>query len=91
MADSAKGEWMRFGFDRARQAGVWLRTLVGPRECVLLAGLVLLGYGAWRVYPPAGFVVSGGLLVWFTRPVRVDPAEEVRLLIARELDARARR
>ncbi|EEZ9025318.1 hypothetical protein ABSY27_12145 [Escherichia coli] len=28
-------------------------------------GALLLAYGAWLIYPPAGFVVAGGLcLLW---------------------------
>ncbi|KDU49810.1 putative membrane protein [Escherichia coli 3-373-03_S4_C3] len=28
-------------------------------------GVLLLAYGAWLIYPPAGFVVAGGLcLCW---------------------------
>lgn len=33
------------------------------REIVGLAGAALAGYGAWQAYPPAGFMVAGGILV----------------------------
>lgn len=29
------------------------------RDFIGLAGLALLGYGAWLVYPPAGFLAPG--------------------------------
>lgn len=38
--------------------------VIGPREIGLLAGLVLVGYGAWSVYPPAGFVAPGAVLLY---------------------------
>lgn len=86
---------MRFGSERVRRwgsaVGIWVGQTVGARELVLLVGLLLLGYGAWCVSPPAGFLVPGALLVWFTRPIRVSTADELRVLIATELDARSRR
>lgn len=33
------------------------------REIVGAAGAALAGYGAWLSYPPAGFMVAGGILV----------------------------
>lgn len=33
------------------------------REAVGFAGCGLVAYGAWLVYPPAGFVVAGALLI----------------------------
>lgn len=33
------------------------------REIVGVAGAALAGYGAWLAYPPAGFMVGGGILV----------------------------
>lgn len=33
------------------------------RDLVALAGAGLVAFGAWRVYPPAGFIVGGVLLV----------------------------
>ena len=35
---------------------------VDRRDFVLLIGLGLVGYGAWLVFPPAGFIVPGGIL-----------------------------
>lgn len=37
---------------------------VGPREAGLLIGLGLVGYGAAQVYPPAGFVLPGMVLLY---------------------------
>ncbi|QXZ79653.1 hypothetical protein [Rhizobium sp. L51/94] len=33
------------------------------REIIGFAGAALSGYGAWLAYPPAGFMVGGGILV----------------------------
>lgn len=33
------------------------------RDAAGLTGAALLAYGAWRVYPPAGFIVLGLLLL----------------------------
>ena len=33
------------------------------RDAVALVGAGLMAYGAWLVYPPAGFIVPGALLV----------------------------
>lgn len=33
------------------------------REIVGAGGAALAGYGAWLSYPPAGFMVAGGILV----------------------------
>ncbi|MBB4574399.1 MULTISPECIES: hypothetical protein [Rhizobium] len=33
------------------------------RELTGAAGAALAGYGAWMSYPPAGFMVAGGILV----------------------------
>ena len=29
-------------------------------------GALLLAYGAWQIYPPAGFVVAGGLCLFWS-------------------------
>ncbi|HAW0460570.1 TPA: hypothetical protein JLJ37_005241, partial [Escherichia coli] len=29
-------------------------------------GALLLAYGAWLIYPPAGFVVAGGLCLFWS-------------------------
>ena len=33
------------------------------REVAGYGGVALLAYGAWMVYPPAGFIVAGALLL----------------------------
>lgn len=33
------------------------------RDLAGLSGVGLVAYGAWLVYPPAGFIVGGSLLV----------------------------
>jgi len=33
------------------------------RDAAGLAGAGAVAYGAWLVYPPAGFMVGGGLLI----------------------------
>jgi hypothetical protein len=50
--------------DRANVADAGLK--IDPqtiREIVGLAGAALSGYGAWLAFPPAGFMVGGGILV----------------------------
>ncbi|MGV2188771.1 hypothetical protein ACQZ4Q_08145 [Agrobacterium vitis] len=37
--------------------------IVGGRELVLFAGLVLVGYGLSLVFLPAAFIVPGGIMV----------------------------
>lgn len=32
-------------------------------DALLMIGLGLLGYGCWLVYPPAGFIAVGAVLV----------------------------
>jgi hypothetical protein len=41
----------------ARVMPALLRDLAG------LAGVALIAFGAWQIYPPAGFIVAGVLLV----------------------------
>ena len=31
-----------------------------------VGGLVLLGVGGWLAWPPAGFLLPGAVLIWFT-------------------------
>lgn len=38
------------------------------RDCIVFLGIGLVGIGAWMVYPAAGFITSGALLVWIGRP-----------------------
>ena len=33
------------------------------RDCAGLTGVALVSYGAWLVYPPAGFIAGGTLLL----------------------------
>ena len=33
------------------------------RDLVGLSGVGLVSYGAWLVYPPAGFIVGGSLMI----------------------------
>jgi hypothetical protein len=33
------------------------------RGMAFVAGLLMIGYGAWRIYPPAGYITGGLLLV----------------------------
>ena len=33
------------------------------RDAAGLAGIGLIAYGAWLVYPPAGFIAAGALLL----------------------------
>ena len=45
-----------------------LRTIAGAvpgvvRDLAGLAGVGLVSYGAWMIYPPAGFVAGGLLLI----------------------------
>lgn len=34
------------------------------RDAIVFGGIALAGYGAWLIYPPAGFMVGGGALFW---------------------------
>lgn len=49
---------------RLANLGSAIAGLIGPRESGLLAGLGLLGYGAFQVYPPAGFFLPGAVLLY---------------------------
>lgn len=45
-----------------------LRTVAGAvpglvRDLAGLSGVGLVAYGAWLIYPPAGFIVGGCLLI----------------------------
>jgi len=33
------------------------------RDIAGLGGVGLVSYGAWLIYPPAGFIIGGGLLI----------------------------
>ena len=41
----------------AMAVGVVLRDMIG------LAAVGLIAYGAWLIFPPAGFIAGGGLLL----------------------------
>lgn len=47
---------------RTRPAPITISSQIF-REIVGAAGAGLAGYGAWLHYPPAGFMVGGGVLV----------------------------
>ena len=55
--------------DRDRDAGVAVRpapitiSLQVFREIMGTLGAGIAGYGAWLHYPPAGFMVGGGVLI----------------------------
>jgi hypothetical protein len=34
-------------------------------DALIVAGAGVLSYGAWLVYPPAGYLVAGGLMLVF--------------------------
>ena len=45
-----------------------LRTIAGAvpgviRDLAGLSGVGLVSYGAWMIYPPAGFITAGVLLI----------------------------
>lgn len=47
---------------------VAVRTIAGVvpglvRDLAGLCGVGLVSYGAWMIYPPAGFIVAGTLLI----------------------------
>lgn len=52
----------------------WFSEIAAPvvaanvRELVFALGLVLLAAGAALVYPPAGLIVPGAILVWLAIP-----------------------
>jgi hypothetical protein len=41
-----------------------VKSAIGAREAMLLAGLGLVSYGAAGVYPPAAFFLPGAVLVF---------------------------
>ncbi|MGH8867084.1 MAG: hypothetical protein ACRDYU_03700 [Actinomycetes bacterium] len=51
----------RFSLGAATAAGTTVRLT--RRVLPGLAGLVLVSYGAWLAYEPAGFMTAGGLLL----------------------------
>jgi hypothetical protein len=48
----------------ARGVGAFVRKLPDLlRDLAALAGVAAIGYGAWLIYEPAGYIVSGALLI----------------------------
>lgn len=43
------------------------------REIQTVIGVGLLAYGAHQVYPPAGYLIPGLVLVWLGLPSRPSP------------------
>jgi hypothetical protein len=52
---------------------VWRFLAAAHQELLFFAGVVLLAVGAWWMYPPAGLITAGGLLVWISIPTRHFP------------------
>jgi hypothetical protein len=42
-------------------------------ELVFFGGVIAVSLGAWAIYPPAGLLTGGGLLVWISIPTRRFP------------------
>ena len=42
---------------------VFVARSFGVGEVMLVGGLALTGYGAWQVYPPAGFFIPGAIML----------------------------
>lgn len=38
------------------------------RDLVFFSGIVLVGIGAWMIYQPSAFIVTGLMLFWTARP-----------------------
>lgn len=55
----------------------WFRKLIALFDDIesvfLVAGVPMLAYGAHQVYPPAGWLVAGAVLVWVGLPTRPFP------------------
>lgn len=47
----------------ARLAAVRTSALSLVPDALLISGAVLIAYGAWLIYPPAGFITAGLLLL----------------------------
>ena len=48
------------------RAAIALAAAAAPaviRDCLGLAAVGLMAFGAWQVYPPAGFIVAGALIL----------------------------
>lgn len=70
---------LRGSLGRARGAivragmSVWAWVRASAQDLLFFAGLVLLATGAGWVYPPAGLMTAGCLLVWISIPTRHFP------------------
>jgi hypothetical protein len=51
------------------RALAWLKP-AEPREALFLIGLAMLFAGGRQVYPPAGWLLAGAVLVWAVFPRR---------------------
>jgi hypothetical protein len=50
------------------KSGVFLLEYV--RDACLLAGFLMVGYGLWRIYHPAAWVICGAMVLWVGLPPR---------------------
>lgn len=64
---TVKGQWI-YASGRALIARV--RQELDAHTVALAVGLLCLSYGAWLVYKPAGFIVFGLTVTWWTLPAR---------------------
>jgi len=65
--------WAANALVRAKRAD--RAKIFASRACVLafpVLGATLISYGAWMIYPPAGFIVGGVLLVLLERRVETE-------------------
>lgn len=63
---------------------------IGADGALLSTGLSLLGYGAYLIYPPAGFIVPGLVLVWIAVPTRPGLIERLPALPAMKRQGKRR-
>lgn len=49
-----------------------LTDWIGPDECALILGLLLVAIGAWLAWRPAGFLVPGAVILWIALPERAS-------------------
>lgn len=62
--------WVHGEITGLRARALTLAKAIGIDTAVHAVGLGLLAYGAFLVYPPAGFIVPGACIVWWTLPAR---------------------
>jgi hypothetical protein len=41
-----------------------LASLIDLRDAFAFGGLAMIGYGLFSIYPPAAWIVVGGILLW---------------------------